>query len=879
MFWNAQGINSFSKKLQLQHVLNNKYIDVLFLCETFLSETNSFSLSGYRVYRCDRATYGGGVAIAIRSHLNHIQLPTYRTNNIENVSVELKLSNRVVVLTAVYSPKYDNKFKEDIRKITPSDKEFIICGDLNAKHSSWNCTRANTSGNVLFNLQLSSNFFIYHPADPTRYPQSMNGSPTTIDLMLTNSNFLISPLFSHESILPSDHVPVTFSIEAHAEKNYLMRIDYRNANWTQFRNNIESSLPNLNINTFTSAEQVENALTRLISIINNSMTLLPKKKCTPTAIKLSNKTLLCIRMRNMYKRQSQRASNANSRLVLSSIVKTVNKLVDTNIINDNNNHWSKILSRLPKGAKRFFHIAKAFKGKKQNNITSLRHNGELFTADEDKARLIATQFEKAHSLTEDMTHSIERKVSKTIRIIDSTKLLNSNSIEFATEDEIKIHIKNLKNNKAPGFDGIPNRILKMLPNKAITFLINIFNACLKFGIFPSQFKKAKVVAIPKHGKDPRDPSSYRPISLLSSLDKLFEKIILSRMNNFVEHNQLINKEQFGFRQQHSTTHQVKRLTNIIKCNKRKRLSTGILLLDIEKAFDSIWHEGLIYKLKKYDFPLYLLKIIRSFLTDRTFQVVVNNTTSSIRKIPAGVPQGAVLSPTLYSIYVSDFVPRKGTEIALYADDKALIVKGKLSNSIVKRLEKSLHTCTQYYSKWKIKINVNKTQAILFPFNKSRKRIPSIQVHHENHAIVFKDTVKYLGVIVDRKLTFQKHIEYAADKALKCFRCLYPLLNRKSRLNIENKKTIFKAVIRPIMMYGCPVWGNAAKSHIKKLQVLQNRALKTIFRLPRLYRTRYLHTNYCQMTIRELIDFQTQSFLNKCRQSDFDLIRSLSENTI
>lgn len=177
------------------------------------------------------------------------------------------------------------------------------------------------------------------------------------------------------------------------------------------------------------------------------------------------------------------------------------------------------------------------------------------------------------------------------------------------------------------------------------------------------------------------------------------------------------------------------------------------------------------------------------------------------------------------------------------------------------------------------MNVNKTQAILFPFNKSVKRIPSIQVHHENHVIVFSDAIKYLGVVIDKKLTFQKHIEYAADKALKCFRCLYPLLNRKSKLTIDNKKIIFKAVIRPLMMYGCPVWGSAATSHISKLQVLQNRALKTIFRLPRLYRTRYLHTKYCQMTIREVIDFQTQTFLSKCRQSDFDLIRSLPENTV
>lgn len=167
----------------------------------------------------------------------------------------------------------------------------------------------------------------------------------------------------------------------------------------------------------------------------------------------------------------------------------------------------------------------------------------------------------------------------------------------------------------------------------------------------------------------------------------------------------------------------------------------------------------------------------------------------------------------------------------------------------------------------------------YPFNKSHKRFPSVQFRHEDHIIPFSDTVKYLGIFIDKKLTFRKHIESSADKALKCFRSFYPLLNKKSKLSTDNKIIIFKSVIRPIMLYGCCVWGNAAHSHIKKLQVLQNRILKTIFKLPRLYRTQHLHYNYCQKTIKELINCQTLAFINKCRISDYGLIRSLSEHTI
>lgn len=420
--------------------------------------------------------------------------------------------------------------------------------------------------------------------------------------------------------------------------------------------------------------------------------------------------------------------------------------------------------------------------------------------------------------------------------------------------------------------------MKKLPDAAIDYLKNIFNGCLKFGYFPSVFKCSKVIPVHKNGKDPRRPSSYRPISLLSCIDKLFERIILCRVNTYVEDNNLINKEQFGFRHHHSTVHQVKRMTNIIKGNKRRRHSTGVVLLDIEKAFDSIWHNGLIFKLQKYGFPLYIIKTIKSFLENRTFKVVINNSISSERNIPAGVPQGAVLSPTLYSLYIADFVPKAGSVIAQYADDMAIMVNGKLSNPIVKKLEQSLQKTETFYSKWKIKINSNKTQAILFPFNKSPKRNPSILIQHDGHTVPFKDSVKYLGVYLDKKLIFKTHIELTTDKALRCFRSLYPLLSKKSRLNTDNKLLIYKTIIRPIMLYGSCVWGKAATTHIKRLQIMQNKALKTIFKLPYLYRTRDLHVRFCQPTIKDIIETQNVAFFSKCRNSVYELLRSLSEDT-
>lgn len=137
----------------------------------------------------------------------------------------------------------------------------------------------------------------------------------------------------------------------------------------------------------------------------------------------------------------------------------------------------------------------------------------------------------------------------------------------------------------------------------------IFTDCIKAGYFPIVFKKAIVIPIPKPGKDPSLTSSYRPISLLSNLGKLLEKIILRRLNTFFNENQLISKHQFGFRKEHSTIHEIKRNTDTIRSNKTRKQSTGIMLMDIEKAFDTVWHDGLIHKLLKSSTPIYLCKLI------------------------------------------------------------------------------------------------------------------------------------------------------------------------------------------------------------------------------------------------------------------------------
>lgn len=250
-------------------------------------------------------------------------------------------------------------------------------------------------------------------------------------------------------------------------------------------------------------------------------------------------------------------------------------------------------------------------------------------------------------------------------------------------------------------------------------------------------------------------------------------------------------------------------------------------MDCEKAFDRVWFEGLIYKLDAIHTPIYITRIINSFLHDRTFQVAVQNQLSDIHTLHFGLPQGATVSPILYNVYTCDQPTLENSTIQLFADDSALSVSSRFAKQITSKLKKDTKKYSTYLKNWKIKTNEEKFQLMFFTRRRT-KQLPSGPLNINNVDINWCNEAKYLGLILDKTLTFQKHIEYALNKANTAMRIFYSLLNRRSKLNLENKLLIYKVAIRPIFSYGCQIFNGAAKTHIDKLQRFQNKVLRAIF---------------------------------------------------
>lgn len=867
MFWNAQGITNISKQIQLEHMIETQKIDILLLAETFLKPKHVLKFSNYTVYRNDRVSQAhGGVAIAIRSTLPHKIFTPAHTKTIENLSIELNLNNTPTCITTAYCPRYSIHFANDISAISSRATQSLVFGDFNARHTSWNCVSNNKAGTVLFGIQQTLPLLIYHTAEHTHFPHS-GQTPSTIDLLLSNVNFPFE-LDTHPNHISSDHAPIICQTQLNMASNRRKMLNYRGADWNGFRRFLDTHT----LEPPSSPASIDSQIERFSALILQARDRFVPEVVRKNKFEISQQTRQFIQHKNSMKRQWQRTNDESRKAALKRDINRLQRDINAKVKEEFNKFWSSQLRSIQKGDKKLWNISKKIRGKVDTCTSKITIASTQSVDDRDRANCLAKIFERAHTLTTTLTHVNDAYVNATINAFHIFPR-TSGTIPRIEYDDVSRVLAALKPFKSPGPDTIQNVLLKQLPRSSVNWLCDTLNLCIKLGHWPSSFKIAKVIPILKSGKPASDPSSYRPISLLNAAGKILERIVERRLTAFAEEKNLLPDFQFGFRRGHSTTHQAARIKQFIINEKTKKKSTGMVLLDVEKAFDSIWHDGLIFKLLRMKVPAYLVKLIEAFPRGRKFAVHVNGAKSSEMSIPAGLAQGTCLSPTLYALYVAD-IPggNDSTQLALFADDTAVYTSARNSNVIVGRLNKSLVELQQYFHKWKIKINTTKTHAIIFPYNNSRRRIPTIPIRSDDHSVELAKTVNYLGVIFDQKLRYGEHILNAINKTNRCFGALYPLIASKSRLSIDNKQLLFKAVLRPIMAYGCPIWSSAAVTHVGKLSVLQNKILKTIHGLPRRTPTTFLESITGVVPFTKFIEALNTKFFDNCAYSYFEQIR-------
>ena len=444
--------------------------------------------------------------------------------------------------------------------------------------------------------------------------------------------------------------------------------------------------------------------------------------------------------------------------------------------------------------------------------------------------------------------------------------INPNSIVLLPPDEAEIEalILNLKKDCAGGWDLISARLLKMARHIIIPHLTKLIELCLVQGVFPTVLKKSLITPVYKSGlKD--DVANYRPISVLSTVSKILEKVLNTRLTSFLEHNKILSDSQFGFRQGRSTEDAVGQLVDhVSSCVDAKQKCVGIFL-DLAKAFDTVSIPSLVDKLERVGIRGNALRIFSDFLHDRTQRVKINGHVSSDARVVYGVPQGSILGPSLFLVYINDLCQLTLTKgkIFTYADDTALVFHGETWEEVRQNAELGLHMVSQWLRANLLTLNFIKSTIIQFSFSKRKPDIIDIKFHVCNSpnnittcsclTMVKAKTVKYLGVVLDEKLSWQQHIELTTTRIRKL---IWVFKKLRNVADLELLRTVYYALAQSVIGYCIGIWGGAYKCHMITLERAQRSILKVMTFRPYRFPTITLYTTCKVLTVRQMYIFQT-----------------------
>ena len=736
--------------------------------------------------------------------MRHIELP-----GLETLCVELTIKQSKLLLCVCYRPpNVGINFWDDLQDsydlIRRSGyQNIIITGDLNADPRTHN-------GNKLQHFTNSNSLCMY-VNEPTRLTPN---SATILDQFIATPRLNLQNVHVSTPLATTDHCQISCSVSLTIPKqpcHTRLIWGYNRADWVGFNNAIENydwdscfELPCINESAARITQSFLNLARQFIP--NKMATIRPRDQPWYTNLLRSLKRRRD-RLFSRAKSTNSPAAWANYRHCRNTYVHSIKEAKDQYNISQANKLDNQNLN-----GRSWWQTIKTFLGSnKSDTIPALKLPSGIAVHDNNSKADVLNDFFASHATIDDSAATLPPD-----RPVQHEHL---NHIQV-TETEVHDILKSLKSAKASGPDGISPRMLNQSAKSFSKPLTRLFNLSLQHGVFPQIWKQANVIPIYKKG-DNSSPKNYRPVSLLSIVGKTMEKVVFKHLYNYLKTNDTIYKYQSGFLPGHSTTHHLAHLYHVITEAFDKQKKVRLVFGDISKAFDKIWHAGLIYKLKSVGVTGPLNTWLANYLHNRQQRVVLQGSSSDWKHINAGVPQGSVLGPLLFLIYINDMSEGLESKLSLFADDNLLCMTSDSEEQNARILNNDIAKIERWAKQWLVTFNPDKTNSMSISTNNVP---PQHQLYMYNRQIEDVTHSLHLGVTLQHNLKWDKHIDNLCVKANKRLDIINSVSLTLSRHTLD---ILYKTYVRSILEYSDILFCNSTQDNLDKLNKVQKRAGKIV----------------------------------------------------
>jgi hypothetical protein len=823
------------------------------ICSNF--DDNELFGSGYTVVRNDRKQGGGGVLIAFNNN-SHITVLHSEKGPGESVITSLNILSRLNInLITYYRPPSEHNLDVLTKLISETDFRYpaVILGDFNLSDITWSSglggIRTSSHRNA-FHQEALDLFTSANLVQLISEPTHVKGN--TLDLVLIDK-LLLNDVIVECEVLPgiSDHNMILTGMKLQSTRSSRVnvsgarvRYNFKKADYREIKVKFELLEQFFDNSADMSASDRWEAFksATLESLSNYVPTLLPRPKGKPW---MTRPLLRLIRQRDrVFKRGRLYPTQENLTLLQNMKLKVkaeVNRAKSDFIA-------AHITDQLEGGnSKPLYNLIKASRGQ-SNNISSLEN-----TPQDQIASGLANFFASVYGSNSSSVPHFEPRDPVPYLMADIN----------VTSSGIDALVRTLDVRKVAGPDNLTSCCLKEFCSRVPKFLsclTTVLRSSLDGGNVPPDWKVANIRPIFKSGRRDR-PENYRPISLTSIPSKLIEHIIVSSMWKHINNNKIIKSSQHGFRKNFSTTTQLLHVLHHASESLSRRLDYHLVSFDFAKAFDKVPHNLLVHKLKAYKFSSQVVNWVEEWLRDRTSVVTINDQVSHQFSVVSGVPQGSVLGPLFFLVYINDMPDTvANADCRLYADDT--LIGMDLTHCGPTALQDNVTALYEWTKIWGMRFNPTKCLHMTLG-----NKLPSFKLNMAGEEIPRSLNIKYLGVTIQSDLKWNIHMLNIVKKSNKTLgmvrRCLFGANSRTSM-------AAFNTIIRPILEYACQVWSPHTKSATCNLEAIQRRAIRWAYKLKRLDSVTEVMQEYNLVPLGERRDAHDLNFLRRIEFGLYDI---------